>query len=170
MARQSQVRRILHAVIGLEVSKGHLRWKISDLARKVRVSRPLIYYHFGKTKQEILERSAVMVAEDFFGITPERIALLEEGRAVESLLQSRKLFLADPSFALFYLKWRTTSSPLQRRMIEIEERYQAMLQEHFPRLKKAEVVALHAMFYSVVTAPFLEEKSIKALLGLVPRG
>lgn len=157
----------MHAVIALEVSKGHLRWKIADLARKVRVSRPLIYYHFGKTKKGILEKSLDLVAEEFFGLTPERLQMLKSGRAEETLLISRKLFLDEPAFALFYLKWRMQKSPLQERLIEIEKRYQKTLQEHFPKMKPAEVRALHGILYAVVTAPFLDEEAIKGILKMI---
>ena len=47
--KKDQVRsRVLQAVIAAEVAKGHLKWKVSDLARHAKVSRPLIYYHFGE--------------------------------------------------------------------------------------------------------------------------
>lgn len=169
MGKKSPARKILHAVISLEISKGHLKWKVADLARKVGVSRPLIYYHFGKSKREILEKSLLMVAEEFFGITPEREAMLKEGRAIESLLLSRKMFLADPAFALFYLKWRMEKSPMQAKLVEIERRYQKMLARLFPRLLPAEIVALHGIFYAVVTAPFLDAAAIDLILRLTKR-
>jgi AcrR family transcriptional regulator len=169
MSNASPARKILHAVISLEVSKGHLKWKVSDLARKVGVSRPLIYYHFGKSKREILEKTVVMVAEDYFGLTPDRVEMLQAGRAVESLLLSRKLFLANPAFAVFYLKWRMEKSPLQSKLLEVERRYQQMLSRQFPGLTKGEITALHGIFYGVVTAPFLDEAAIKTIIRVTSR-
>lgn len=162
-----QKRRILHAVIALEMGKGHLKWKVSDLARKVGVSRPLIYYHFGKTKQQILDQSILLVAEEFFGLSPEREALMREGRAVESLLLSRELFFKHPDFAVFYLKWRMQKSPVQKKLVEIEERYQDMLRKYFPRLNSTAIRALHGLLYGIVTAPFLDELAIRMLLKTV---
>lgn len=168
-APAAAVRRILHAVIALEVAKGHRKWSVAELARKVGVSRPLIYYHFGKTKPKILETSILLVAEEFFGLTEERVRLLTEGRAVESLLASRRLFLNNPSFALFYLRWRMTKSPIQKKLLEIETRYQTMLSELFPRAGAAEVRALHGLFYAVVTAPFLDDAAIERLIAAADR-
>src|ERR1700745_3649674 len=37
---------ILDAVFRLEVTKGHLRWKISDVSRLAGVQRTLVYYYF----------------------------------------------------------------------------------------------------------------------------
>ncbi|MGE0632511.1 MAG: TetR/AcrR family transcriptional regulator [Pseudobdellovibrionaceae bacterium] len=159
----AKIRRILHAVILLEISKGHKQWKVSDLARKVKVSRPLIYYHFGKTKNEILETSVRQVAEEFFGITPEREKMLREGKSFASLIQSRKLFLKEPAFVVFYLKCRMTESPFQKKMLETERRYQAMLQRKYPHLNSAQIKALHGLMFTIVTAPFLDEPSIKVL-------
>ena len=164
---ESQKRRIAHGVIWLE-SKGHLQWKVAQAARKAGVSRALVYYHFGRSKREILEKSALLVAEEFFGLSPERMLLLERGKAVESLLMSRELFHANPAFALFYLKWRTAEGPLREMMIGLEERYQKALRKVF-RLPKAEITALHGLFYAVVTAPFLDEGAVRKLVRLAGR-
>lgn len=163
MENNAKIRHILHAVISLEISKGHKQWKVSELARKVKVSRPLIYYHFGKTKDAILETSVRRVAEEFFGLTPERERMLKEGKAFSSLIQSRKLFLKEPSFVIFYLKCRMTESPFQRKMLETERRYQAMLQRKYPQFSPAQIKALHGLMFAVVAAPFLDEASIKVL-------
>lgn len=156
--------KIPHAVIELEVMKGHLRWTVAALARKVKVSRPLIYYHFGRTKEQILDKSILLVAEEYFGINPERIKMLQEGRAVESLLLTRKLLRDTPAFGLFYSRGRVIKSPLQKKLIEIENRYQAMLKNHFPQLSEEKIRALHGLFYGIVMAPFLDEKSIAIMI------
>ncbi|HWU43767.1 MAG TPA: TetR/AcrR family transcriptional regulator [Bdellovibrio sp.] len=154
---------ILTKLIDLENSKGHLLWKVSELARLSKVSRPLIYYHFGKTKKEIFKRALDIVSVEYFGITPERIKMLSEGRAWESVLQTRELILKYPSYLVFYLKWRTSKSPLKEHFIEIEKKYQAHLQSNFPHFSKAKILALHALLFGTVISPFLTNEALAEL-------
>jgi AcrR family transcriptional regulator len=161
---------MLAKIVDFDCSKGHLRWKVSDLARATRVSRPLIYYHFGKTKRDILMSSAEMLAEIYFGLTSERVQMLYDGRAWESVLISRDYFRQNPSFAVFYFRWRMTKSPLQMRLVELEKKYQAMLKKAFPKLSHEKILVLHAINQAVVTSPYLSVEALeqmhKLLLGL----
>ncbi len=88
----------------------------------------------------------------------------------ESLLYTHKLFSENPSFGMFYLKWRTTPSPLQTLYLDIEKRYQARLKRIFPTLSTADVEALHALLHGIVTAPFLTEEGLDAAVLLIERG
>lgn len=158
---------ILAKIIEYDCLKGHLRWKVSDLARATRVSRPLIYYHFGKTKQDILMTSAGLLADLYFGLTEEREAMLREGRAWESLLISRELFRKNPSFAVFYFRWRMSESPAQTKIIEKERQYQTMLKKVFPTLSQEKILVLHALNQAVVTAPYLSAEGLEEMYRLL---
>jgi AcrR family transcriptional regulator len=153
---------VLATVIDLEVSKGHLKWKVTDLARYSKVGRELIYYHFGRTKKAILEKSFELIAEEFYGLTEDRIKLIQSGDLGSSLRQTHKMFLENPSFGLFYLKWRTTPSPIQATCISLEKRYEKKLQNLFPHLTKDQVEALHSILHGMATAPFLSNKGLAA--------
>ncbi|TNF29269.1 MAG: TetR family transcriptional regulator, partial [Deltaproteobacteria bacterium] len=39
------------------MAKGHLEWRLSDIAKDADVTRSLIYYYFGKEKDLILEEA-----------------------------------------------------------------------------------------------------------------
>ncbi len=148
--------KIFNSVIAAEVSKGHLKWKVSDIARITGVSRPLIYYHFGISKEAILYECLNVLAKEYYGLTNERRNLLKAGRLLESLLQTRKMFIKNPSIVVFYQKWRMQSeSPIRRLLIEIECKYQEKLNSEFPHLNGSEIKTLHALFHGVVCAPFL---------------
>lgn len=166
-SKSKDLTHILHAMVSLEVSKGHLKWKLSDLSRKSGIKRPLIYYHFGKTKKAIFENGVLTVANEYFGLTEERLKMLSDGRAYESLMLTRKMIQENPSFAIFYLKWRSEKSPLQKKLIEIEKKYQKTLKKLFPKSTDSEIVAFHGVFYSIVVAPFLDEAAIETMLGFV---
>ncbi|MGZ3651324.1 MAG: TetR/AcrR family transcriptional regulator [Bdellovibrionota bacterium] len=160
---EKQVRlKILHAVVALEMHKGHLKWKVADVARKAKSSRALVYYHFGKTKSEILSNCIELIAADYFGLREDRLATLKSGKGLESLLQTREMFLENPALAVFYQKWRAEPlSLLGQKFIEIEKRYQAKIAEAFPSLRPNSVVTLHAIFHGLITAPFATTESIR---------
>ncbi len=160
---------VLKSVIALDMSKGHLKWKVTDLARLSNVSRPLIYYHFGKTKKEILARSIDVIAEEFYGLSSERTSMVRKGGLLDSLRITQKMFLKNPSFGIFYLKWRTTSSPLQIKFIRIERRYHRRLQSLYPHLSKSEILALRAFLHGIATSPFLSEEGLQNAVKFLGR-
>lgn len=49
--------KICNSVLKLELSTGHLKWKLSEVARDADVTRSLIYYYFGKEKETILKEA-----------------------------------------------------------------------------------------------------------------
>jgi AcrR family transcriptional regulator len=167
MKKESVRLQILQSVVALDVSKGHLKWRVSDLARAAKVSRPLIYYHFGKSKSEILKNCLEMIAEDYYGLTAERTQMLAAGQVGESLLKTRQIFLKNPALAVFYQKWRTQNSPFQKQLIEIERRYHDKLKKVFPQLSTKQILAIHGIFHGLVTAPFLNDESIREALSMV---
>jgi AcrR family transcriptional regulator len=158
---------ILEAMVRLENEKGHLGWKISELARAAGVSRALVYYHFGRTKQDILDAGIEILAAEYFGITEERASLLRAGKGWDSALRSRQMTAARPSFVVFYLRWRAQKmSPLAAKFVDIERRYQAMLATAYPQLSPEKVGALHGIMHAVVTAPFLTDEALEVLRQL----
>ncbi len=58
--------KICNAILRLEVEKGRLGWKISDIARYADVTRSLIYYYFGKDKETIVEEAYRYMLELIF--------------------------------------------------------------------------------------------------------
>jgi AcrR family transcriptional regulator len=159
---------ILEAMLRLENEKGHLAWKISDLARLAGVSRTLVYYHFGRTKPEMLDAGIELIAVEYFGLTDERATLVREGKGWESVRQTREMIRSRPAFAVFYLRWRMQPrSPIAAMLVAIEQRYQAMLATAFPKLSKHEIVALHGILYGVVMSPFLTDEAIDVVQKLV---
>lgn len=147
--------KMITTVLSLEVSKGHLKWRITDLARQAKVSRTLVYYHLGKSKSEIVNECLDRVADEFYGLNEERMKLVMSGRLKECVNRSQIMFQRYPEFIIFYFKWRMKSSPLQKKLIEIEMRYQNKLRMLFPRLKEDELVAFHAVMQGLVSTPFI---------------
>ncbi len=170
MGQEKVTKKVLENVISLEMNEGHLKWKVTDLSRFSGVKREMIYYYFGKTKKEILARSFELIAEEFYGLGPEREAMVRAGGLRDSLAYTQKMFMENPAYGMFYLKWRTTPSPMQKQYMDIEKRYQARLKKLFPNLSAADIEALHALLHGIVTAPFLSEAGLNASAEWVMRG
>lgn len=164
MAKTSKFPRekILSSILSLEVNKGHLKWKVSDLARMAKVSRPLIYFHLGRTKKEILENCMAILGEEFYGLSATRQNMLREGRGLDSLRLTHRMFLGTPALAVLYLKSRTHASHLQKTLVALEERYAEKIAQALPHLSPTEVGAVHAIFHGLVTAPFADDEVLEA--------
>lgn len=152
---------ILNSVLAAEVAKGHLKWKVSEIARAAKVSRPLIYYYFGTTKKEILTECLAVIAKEYFGLSESRENMLKAGEVAESLKQTRAMFRKNPALVVFYQKWRMQDSPIGKQLEEIEVRYQKKLKACYPHLSAVQVMILHAIFHGLITAPFLTNEGLK---------
>jgi AcrR family transcriptional regulator len=164
---QNKLWKMINVVLALEVSKGHLKWKISELARQCGVSRSLVYYHLGSSKTQIVDFCFSKIADEFYGLSEERMALVRAGKSEECLNLSREMFQANPEFMIFYLKWRVKKSPLQQKMMEIEKRYHAKLKMIFPKIEPDEILALHALIQGIVSCPFMTPNLFKRSLAMI---
>lgn len=162
---------ILNLVLSYEVEKGHLKWKVSDVSRKLKVSRSLIYYHFGKSKESILDSCYVMMAEEFYGFKRDVSALrqLSDDILAQALLATQAIYLQNSSIVVFFHRWRVHPSDVQVRMLGIEKQFRARLQATFPELKPEDILAFHTLIHGAVTSPFTGPKEMKTVAGLVNR-
>ncbi len=149
--------KIVNTVFRFEVAMGHLKWKMTDIARFSGVNRTLIYYYLGKTKKEIFNHCFEVILNDFYGLSPEREKLINEGKLLECSKMSYRLFHDNPEFMSFYFHWRFKKSIIQQRLIELELSYEARLKKLFNQLEEDQVKSIHAAIQGIVTAPFLEE-------------
>lgn len=150
--------KIVSTVFRFEVAKGHLKWKMTEISRVSGVNRTLIYYYFGKTKKEIFNHCFEVIMNDFYGLSPERAQLARAGKLAECVKCGYELFHKNPEFMAFYFHWRFKKSPIQDRLLELENAYQNKLRMLFPHLNTSQVHALHAAVQGIVVAPFLKEK------------
>lgn len=138
-------------VLVLELSKGHLKWKITDLVRKTGVSRSLIYHYFGSNKEKMLKDSLNIFVERFYGfeLNNKRTTL------PEMVLRARLYILEYPEAALLYEKVRMGNSRLTEDFKNIEKRFRKKLIKNFPQLDDDGILAIHTFIHGMVTAPFL---------------
>lgn len=160
-------KRVLKQIMRYEISKGHLKWKLTDVARTANVGRTLIYYHFGKTKQEIFDTCLDLVADEFYGLSEERLRLVREKGAMDCLQKSRRFCLEVPEFMMFYMRYRSDASFSSARLLEIEKLHRAKLQNVFPSASELDIYSLQALLKGLVSSQLLDQKAFDYALSLV---
>ena len=169
MNGNQKLNNVLNQVLSLEVSKGHLKWKVSDLARMTGMSRPLIYYHLGNTKRAILENSMDLLAQEFYGLGGKRAGTgeMSHRNLVDALIEAQAFLAEVPLLVVFYSKCRAGNSPLHKKFVEIEKRFQQKLARQFQNFNKIQIIALYSIIHGVVTSPFVSVESIREAVKLI---
>ncbi len=164
-AKDRQYWKVLDAVIRLDVTRGHLKWKLTEVSRLSGVGRPLIYYYFGKSKPEVIHTAMKVIGDEFFGLSPERIQLWESGQVKESLLRTRELLTRAPHVAQFYFFWRHQKGEIGEQFRALEKRYRRKLHQLVPGLSEAEREALFAGLFGFSLLQDIGMDSLDILLA-----
>lgn len=138
-------------VLQLEIAKGHLKWKVTDLESRANVSRSLVYRYLGSTKEEILRNALRLFTESFYGFS-------EDGLSIpfpERVRRTRDFLIAHPEAIQFYQKWRALDTWVSRELMRAEEKFQRKLKKLYPALNELQVFMVHGFLHGLVTAPFL---------------
>jgi len=125
--------KILRGALELDFKKGHQRWTISELSRVSGVTRSLIYYYFGKSRESLLTEAVRLIGEELFGLSTERLKLWEAGRGEESIRASRRMALEQPFLLGFYFSNRFRPSAVGREIRELEKKHLARLRRLSPK-------------------------------------
>lgn len=159
--------RILEGALELDFHKGHLRWTMAELARKTRVTRSLIYYHFGKSKLELLKAAVRVVGEDVIGTSEQRMQLWFNGQWVESIQRARMTAERVPVLCGFYLMHRERNSEIGDSIRQKEGLYIRKLRKLFPNHQEATLRALFASFFGLIFSPHVDTETIeRAVIGI----
>lgn len=153
-SKQEKLFRIALEIFSLEASKGHLRWKVTDLVRKSGVSRPLIYRYLGSSKSEILESAVEVFCAEFYGFS----GVDAETDFITGVMDARAKIQKNFEAVLFYQQWRERDSHLKNHFLRVEAKFRAKLQEIRPHLSDEQALTAHACIHGLVTSPFLSPK------------
>lgn len=159
--------KILNSAVRLDVQKGHLRWTVAELARSSGVGRTLIYYYFGKSKEQVIKTALNIIADEVFGLSPERLQLWKDGRIAESIEKSRALLQLAPQLREFYFHWRYTPSETQDHLIRVEKRYLQKLRGARPNLSPVAAEACFALLFGLVMHPPASPATIHAAVKIL---
>jgi AcrR family transcriptional regulator len=158
---------VLNAAIELEFRKGHLRWTMSDLSRASQVTRSLIYYYFGKSKEGILVEAVKLIGEELFGLTLQRIELWQRGELAESVNQSRRLLERSPHLGSFYMVHRGAPTEVGESLRRLENEYREKLRRFFSEAGEPYQEAIFALLLGLVIAPRLSEEAARKSVQVV---
>lgn len=155
---------VLNSAVTLDMRHGHLKWKVSDLARVSRVSRPLIYYYFGKSKEAILSEAVRLFGDDLSGSSPKHQALWREGQFKEALERNRELLTKIPAIVPFYYLNRGAKSEMGEAIRTRESAFFKKIETFFPQLTKSDAQGVFALFFGLLFVPNMPEAD--ALRGI----
>jgi AcrR family transcriptional regulator len=163
--------KVLNAALELDFKKGHMKWTLSELSRKSSITRSLIYYHFGRSKQAILDEAINVIGEEIVGLSPERMAMWKSGDWMTSLVRARRIADQAPYLGNFYLLHRERPTDAGKALKAVEARYFKKVQTIFPDLPPAAHRALFGLFFGVTFSPLVDDEAIQftvqALKGVV---
>ncbi len=160
---------IFEAVIRLDFQKGAMSWKISDIARASKISRTLIYYYFGNSKEHIMQTAIDFLGEEYFGLSQARKSLWQDGQIFESLEETRRLCQRAPFVHFFYMTRRHMDSKIGEQLRDFEKRFRKKISEAYPNAKNEEVEALAAVIFGLVASPDLSEAGLKVALNIIKK-
>jgi AcrR family transcriptional regulator len=158
---------VLNAAIALDFAKGHQRWTMSELSRSSKVTRSLIYYYFGKSKENILTEAVKLMGEEVFGLNPARRDLWSKGEIAESVVLTRALLEKSPHIMAFYMVHRTAETEIGKSLRELETEYFKKLKRFFPTVNETSIEALFCLFLGLVIAPTLSEEAARTAVAVV---
>lgn len=159
---------VLNSAIELDFRRGHQRWTMSELSRNSKVTRSLIYYYFGNSKEGILLEAVKLIGEEFFGLSASRVELWQKGQIPESVLQSRDLLARSPHMGSFYMVHREAPTQIGESLRQLEKEYKQKLKRFFTNASEDTIDAGFALFLGLVITPRVSDAAVKkAVAGVL---
>lgn len=152
---------VLSATIELDLKKGHLKWTLSEVSRKSKVTRSLIYYYFGRSKINILEEACRVIGDELVGLSEERVRLWQEGQFLQSLAQSREVYDKAPFIPSFIQSHIRSSNVIGDNLRSMETRFLKKIETFFPHLTKPEILAIYSIYWGAVFAPACSNEALE---------
>lgn len=152
---------VLNSAIELDFKRGHLRWTMSELSRMSKVTRSLIYYYFGKSKEAILLEAVKLIGEEFFGLTPGRLEMWQKGQIADSVMQTRRLLEKCPHMGTFYMVHRDEQTDIGASLRQLELEHKQKLKKFFPKAPDASLEALFGLLLGLVMTARLSEDAVR---------
>lgn len=161
--------KVLTAAMELDVKKGHLKWSMSELSRKSRITRSLIYYYFGQSKMAILNEAIKLIGDEFTGLSPERVEMWQRGELLESMQRTRDIYEKSPYISIFILENRNKDSEIGRLLRDKEFEFQTKIRKFYPHFDDDMVQSLFAVYWGLSFAPGLTTKAIENIIQIIKK-
>ena len=158
---------VFSTVIKLDLLRGYLQWTHSELSRQSKVHRTLIYYYFGKSKEEILSAAVDYLGKEYFGLNEERLDLWKQNQIFESIHRSRVLWKKSSYVYSFYILRREQDNIAGQKLRELESLYEKKLRSFLPHLSQELFDAVQAILFGLAVSPRLSDEGLKTSFQLV---
>jgi AcrR family transcriptional regulator len=153
--------KICDSVLYHEVTKGHLKWSLSDVSKEADVTRSLIYYYLGKEKDVILHEAILFMLDLFFNTSGEnKLGVRERMKSV--LTQMREM----PHLYMYYISERTKDTKYGNMIRETEKNLLVYLQKEL-NLKEIDVMRLLMLNLGAVSFQ-LDPEMVDEIYSIVP--
>ena len=153
--------KVLNCALELEFRKGHLKWTMTELSRKSKITRSLIYYYFGRSKMSILQAAVNIIGEEFIGLSNKRMEMWKNGQYEAGLLEARQFYERMPYLCAFYLNYRERPNEIGEALLKIDKAFRRKLRQVAPNASKAEINTIFAVYFGVVYSPEVGPDEIK---------
>lgn len=164
-----QIEGILEAVIELEMTKGHLKWKMSDLSRKSGITRSLLYYYFGKDRKHLFKQAVDYYVGVFLDFRLERAEKIRRGEIVELISIARSRLKNKPYFLQFYAKHRYDKTEVGNVLHAAEKKYFEHLKASLPARWHHVTRVLWALVFGLAIQPDITDEDLKAAEKILRR-
>ena len=168
-SKEDYIENIMEAVIELEMTKGHLKWRMSDLSRLSGVTRSLLYYYFGKNKKNIFKESVNFYIGKFLDFRVDRAEKIRKGEIVELISLARTRLRKNPYFLQFYAKHRLEETEVSALFQKAENQYFENLRETLPARWRSLARILWALVFGLAVQPSLSEEELKSAERIMRR-
>jgi AcrR family transcriptional regulator len=132
---------VLSSAIELDFKKGHLKWTLSEVSRKAKVTRSLIYYYFGRSKIGILEEACRVIGDELIGLTPQ-IQMWQDGKFIDSLKLARSPYPKAPFLSSFIQSHIRKDNATGENLRHLEKQFLKRIEGFFPQLSEDQVLAV----------------------------
>ena len=156
-------------IIQADLLQGHLKWKVTEIAKKGFLARSTIYEYFGKNKEEILQASLKIILDELFGLSSEREEIQKLIPRRVALFRSRDLVTQAPELLSFYFKYRSKQSKLGIEIREAEEKYMKTIASQTGVNDSDLLLALRVFIHGLSLAPFLSEEDVTRSLNVIDK-
>ncbi len=148
--------KILNSCITLEIELGHLKWKLSDLQRKSKVSRTLIYYYFGKNKLNIVREACLFFGPLLSGIDANLMEMYSKNDIANALHNNKKLLQNVPALIPFYFLHRDQKNEIGELIRSYELKGIQKRKKFYPHLSDTEARCLFALQMGLSLFPLIQ--------------
>jgi hypothetical protein len=169
ISKNEEYLKLMSTAIELDMAKGHLKWSVSELSRSTGFGRPLIYYYFGKNKEDILLESVNLFGKNLANANISNIKENALKEFITSFTESRLMLSKYPIIRTFYLMNREKENAVGKKIRELETTYHVVLKSFFSHLSPSDIDIIRTTLLGLSYHPSLTKQHIENTLHFLIR-